>query len=508
MYHTFYFFSRLSYQLNTVLSQARLLECFSQQKDELVLRFYTREEKDFYIKADLSQGISMLTFPAEFARTRTNSTDLFSELYGSPVLKIIQSENDRSFHFHFANKLQLCFKMYGGRSNILLHNGAKVLDVFNHHLKKDLDGPIPSGREQNTSVFFHDPDELRKAFPTFNKRIWSHWEKVILHKPDPEKKVLFQNMLDELQRGPMFLCKENNEVYLSFFPESEVLLENQEPILISNRLSQYYWQINQFFKQKEALVLALEQTIFQARMQLESAEKQYLQGVESRNYRLQADLLMAYGHQIPKGVNRVHLPDFSGIAEIEIRLKQDLSVLENAERFYRKAKGQHQDTERLEKRMCLWKDKILHLNDELQKLKSVENRNDLKPFAKAAEIDKEEPESLPYHLHTFLQYEIWVGKNAKSNDELLRISHKDDLWLHARDVTGSHVIIRTKKGKNTPQPVIERAAELAAFYSKSKSESLSPVMVTERKYVRKGKNMLPGQVRVEKEKTILVMPKE
>jgi len=69
------------------------------------------------------------------------------------------------------------------------------------------------------------------------------------------------------------------------------------------------------------------------------------------------------------------------------------------------------------------------------------------------------------------------------------------------------VLVRRKKGQNTPQPVLERAAELAAYHSRARNESLSPVMLSERKYVRKVKGLAAGQVRVEKEKTLLVSPK-
>jgi predicted ribosome quality control (RQC) complex YloA/Tae2 family protein len=183
-------------------------------------------------------------------------------------------------------------------------------------------------------------------------------------------------------------------------------------------------------------------------------------------------------------------------------------VVENAERLYRKAKGQQQDMERLQTRATQWKETLDKRSKELESLRSVQTWAELKPFLSLETSAPSETANLPYHLHRFMDYEIWVGKNAKANDEILRLAHKDDLWLHARDVTGSHVIVRNKKGKTTPQPVLERAAEMAAFYSKAKSESLSPVMVTERKYVRKGKNMLPGQVRVEKEKTLIVSPRE
>jgi predicted ribosome quality control (RQC) complex YloA/Tae2 family protein len=108
-----------------------------------------------------------------------------------------------------------------------------------------------------------------------------------------------------------------------------------------------------------------------------------------------------------------------------------------------------------------------------------------------------------------MDFDILVGKNSKSNDKLTqKHTYKEDLWLHARDVTGSHVVLKYQAGKPFPPIVIEKAASLAAFYSQGKSNSLQPVICTPKKYVRKTKNMLPGQVIVDKEeKVLMVEPK-
>jgi predicted ribosome quality control (RQC) complex YloA/Tae2 family protein len=511
MYHTFFFFERLSKRLNQILPEARLLECFSQQKDELIFRFFTSDSVDFFIKADLAQGSCLLTFPSDFGRTRSNSVDLFSEVLGSPVTEVIQSENDRSFHIRFANGLQLCFKMYGNRSNVILHDGQQVKSVFNNHLKKDLESNIPKGRPkpEDSPVYSPDPEVLRSLYPTFSKRLWKYWEDSSKTTALSLQESLFLDLLKGLKNNNLYICKEESEVFLSFFPIGEVIEENSDPISISNRLSQLFWQVNRFFKQKQTLVLALEQKIFETKRQMEVTEAQWLEGQESRSFRLQADLLMAFGHLVPKGDQKIELPDFSGEKTIEIKLKKELSVIENAERFYRKAKGQQQDMDRLEKRAELWKANFEELKSQLNLLQLAEKWPELKPFISQSKTEAiAETETLPYHLRQFMDYEIWIGKNAKSNDEMLRLTHKDDIWLHARDTPGSHVIIKNKKGKTTPKPVLERAAQWAAFYSKAKNDSLCPVMVTERKYVRKIKNTPAGQVRVEKEKTILVEPLE
>lgn len=101
-----------------------------------------------------------------------------------------------------------------------------------------------------------------------------------------------------------------------------------------------------------------------------------------------------------------------------------------------------------------------------------------------------------------------MGRNAEANDELtLKRAYKEDLWLHAKDVAGSHVLIKYQAGKPFPKDVIERAAQLAAYNSKRKTDSLCPVVVTQKKYVRKRKGDPAGAVVVEREQVILVEPK-
>ena len=105
-------------------------------------------------------------------------------------------------------------------------------------------------------------------------------------------------------------------------------------------------------------------------------------------------------------------------------------------------------------------------------------------------------------------FRIWVGKDAASNDELtLKYAHKEDLWLHAKDVAGAHVIIKFQAGKKFPKDVVERAAELAAYNSKRKNDTLCPVAFTPKKFVRKRKGDPPGAVVVEREEVMMVVPK-
>ncbi|MFM7855154.1 MAG: NFACT RNA binding domain-containing protein, partial [Flammeovirgaceae bacterium] len=143
-----------------------------------------------------------------------------------------------------------------------------------------------------------------------------------------------------------------------------------------------------------------------------------------------------------------------------------------------------------------------------KKIRSVETSQDIKLVRKSNEngrIKNEPP--LPYREFEFKGFKIWLGKNAEANDELtLKHSYKEDLWLHAKDVAGSHVLIKHQANKPFPKDVIERAAQLAAFYSKRKNDSLCPVTVTPKKFVRKRKGDAAGAVVVEREEVVMVEP--
>jgi NFACT protein RNA binding domain len=105
--------------------------------------------------------------------------------------------------------------------------------------------------------------------------------------------------------------------------------------------------------------------------------------------------------------------------------------------------------------------------------------------------------------------EIWVGRGAASNDTLtFHESSPRDVWLHARDAAGAHVVLRWSREEPPPARDLEEAAVLAAWHSKSRGSGLVPVDWTRRKYVRKAKGGAPGLVLVQRSETVFVKPDE
>lgn len=104
--------------------------------------------------------------------------------------------------------------------------------------------------------------------------------------------------------------------------------------------------------------------------------------------------------------------------------------------------------------------------------------------------------------------EIWVGKRAADNDFLtFRVANSFDLWLHAADYPGSHVVVRNKKREETPQRTLIQAAELAAFYSDARGMGKAAVNYTLKKHVNKPRRGAPGLVSMSQHRTVMVEPR-
>jgi predicted ribosome quality control (RQC) complex YloA/Tae2 family protein len=105
-------------------------------------------------------------------------------------------------------------------------------------------------------------------------------------------------------------------------------------------------------------------------------------------------------------------------------------------------------------------------------------------------------------------FEILVGKKAADNDFLtFRIARSLDLWLHAADYPGSHVVVRRSGRKEIPQRTVIEAAELAAFYSDARGQGKAAVRYTEKKFVNKPRKGAPGLVRLASFRTIMAVPR-
>ena len=515
MHNNYYFLRKLSAQLEIIIKGSIISECFSQNKDELIIRFEIKE-KSFFIKASLQSEFCSLFFQDDFTRARRNSVDLFEQTIGLHVEGITQYTNERGFSINLSEGYHLLFKMHGNRANVVLFQNVEAIQVFRNHLKADAEIDLNKlNREIDFSyeAFEQHINNLPNLYYTFGKPVWNFLDRNnYTEKSHVEKWQSIQDLLGYLKNPTYYITEVDHKISLSLFPDGNILQKFKQPVEAINEFFQLYTRTFAFLQEKREALSKLKTKLQGSFSYLVKADKKLKELREDSHYKIWADLLMANLHLVKPGQDKISLPDFYKENNlIEIKLKKDTSVQKNAEIFYRKSKNQQIEIDKLTES---FKSKQKEIAEVQQKIAALENADDLKAvrnfidtFGMKQEASKKE-NPLPYHEVVFNGFKIWIGKNAQHNDTLtLKHSFKEDLWLHAKDVAGSHVVIKYKAGKKFPKDVIERAAQLAAFNSKRKTESLAPVAFTPKKFVRKRKGDPAGAVVVEREEVILVEPK-
>jgi predicted ribosome quality control (RQC) complex YloA/Tae2 family protein len=513
VHNNYYFLRHLSKELSQKLTGMTLAESFSQNKDELILGF-SDAEKEFYIKAVLQPDFCCLSFPPKYDRAKKNSVALFTSLLDQRVTQIRQYKNERSFSIIFENNEQLLFKMHGNRSNIIHISNNQVLALFKNKLAKDKNidaNQLDRHLTQDKEAFMGAGGNLLKIFPTFGSEVKAYLEeKNIFNLPLSEQWAIVEEVRQNLLSPKSFyITSWHNKVTLSLIEMGDVVINRQSAIEALNEF--FYTYSRQYFIENERnlILRQLEKLKKQSESYIHKTSEKLKEIETSTKNEEIANIIMANLHQIPAQKEEITLYNFYNDKDIVIKLKKDLSPQKNAEAYYRKAKNQKLETNQLEENI-LHKTKFLKsIEKHIEHIAQVETVKELRQYMKDNQLhtDTSQQENLPYKTFHCQGFDIWVGKNAQSNDILTqKHTYKEDLWLHAKDVSGSHVIIKYQAGKKFPNTVIEKAAQLAAWYSKRKNDTLCPVTVTPKKFVRKPKGAPPGAVIVEKENVILVPP--
>ncbi len=513
MHLNYYFLRQLSAALNQRLNGMSPKSCFTQNRNELILEL-EGEKETFCIRALLDGATTLLTFPEEFARARKNSVDLFQQIIGQSVLNISQSTNDRSFVIHFEQGHSLIFKMHGGMSNIILHHKDADNVLFKSSLRSDeaispdsLHRIIDQSQENRVKTQF----DLKSLYPTFNMDVHQYLErKDFSSASDSEKTEILNETLVKLKE-PVFYIVTQDKVKLTLLEPDDVEYRQYiNPIAAAHEFGTLYHKWYFLNKEKSGALNQLNDQIRKSRNYIGSNAQKLRELENSRSYRELADILMANLHvPIPAKSKYVELLDFYTNKDIKIKVNENLTLQKNAENYYRKAKNQSIEIQTLERNIKTKEQLLLDLTQTRSEIEQAEDIRTIRSILKeqAPQKKKQDTTERPFMELEIDGYQVWIGRSAKNNDLLTqKYAHKNDLWLHAKDVPGSHVVIKSKGNDQYPKPLIEKVAQLASYYSKRKNDTLCPVIYTSKKYVTKPKGFAPGMVRLLREEVVLVKP--
>lgn len=452
----------ISDALQVVLDKAILTDAFVFGHSELYLNF-TIQGEAFCIQINCNYREAFFLFFEKETDRMPGIKPVFQELIGCQVETVQSVNSERIFVIKFKHENVLVFKCFGPLLNVLYFKNEHYVSMFRSQIKQDANLRFESFTTLNPIV-----SELNSV-----------WYKVF------ELNNSYQ--IDTVQ-----------------VPNSNIKLNSVD---ILEALTFYGINAIKQLKVdelKQQQLKSIKAKIEKCKRVVSNNQKKIKIIEGSVPYEEIGHLIMSNLHTIEKGTTNVKLFDFYRNQDIEIALNAKLNAVDNAAAFYRKSKNRRLEVQNAQE--------LIHKNEKEIKLleKALLETEQIQQLKQLKKTQLPESNSKPslFKEFNFENYTILVGRNSKNNDVLtFQHAHKEDIWLHAKGVSGSHVIVKRKGSSGIPEPVINRAAELAAYFSKAKSSSMVLVMFTERKFVRKFKSALPGQVIVEKEQTILVEPK-
>lgn len=466
-------------------------------------------------------------------------------IQNSRIKNIVQPDFERILNFELesvnefgdARQFKLIVEIMGKHSNIILTDeNEMIIDAIKH---------VPIFKSSVRQILPH----LKYKMPPNPNKInpLEITEQEFKSLPHDESIYKFLNGISPTIAKEICFRSQNQNLYQNFFAiqqniinsryELEIIYdENDKPIILSAvDLKMYTGKKIKFADASEAIETFFSHKAKQNTLHQKSADiqkiisnnisrcqkkiqlqLQSLRDTANKNeYKLFGELIMANIYKIKSGSDFFLAQNYyDNDKPVEIKLDKNLSASENAQKYFRKYNRLKRTEIAVSEQLKLNNDELEYLKSVMQNLRLCESESDID------EIRDELYQQKIIHKHknkqikkpSYLKFvssdglNIFVGKNNLQNDFLtLKFAHANDLWLHTKNIPGSHVIIRTENKSVTSQTLFE-AANLCALHSKACNSSNVAVDYTQKKFVKKPSGAKPGMVIYENYKTIYVTP--
>ena len=459
-------------------------------------------------------------------------------LQGAVIEAIQQVENDRILEVSVSNKneigdsvaVTLVIEIMGKHSNIILLDKAsgKIIEAIKH-----------VGFSQNSyrtilpgSTYVAPPQTgSLNPFTVDDEKLFE-----ILHTEDLEPKRLqqiFQGLgRDTATELSCRLTVDKLKTFRAFFasPTQPSLTEKSFSALLfsdsKTQMSTLSELLDTFYKDKaerdrvdqqaSELIRRVENELEKNRKKLGKQEEELLATENAEEFRQKGELLTTFLHQVPNDQDQVELDNYYTGEKIIIALDKALTPNQNAQRYFKRYQKLKEAVKHLTSLIEETRNTILYLESvetalaqaSLTEIAEIREELIQTGFIRRRQREKIQKRQKPEkYLATDGQTIILVGRNNLQNDELtFKMAKKDELWFHAKDIPGSHVVIT---GNLQPSDEVKTdAAELAAYFSKARLSNLVQVDMIEAKKLNKPTGGKPGFVTYTGQKTLRVTPDE
>ena len=325
--------------------------------------------------------------------------------------------------------------------------------------------------------------------------------------------------LESGQWAPHVALDEEGSV-LAFAPYELTQFERSEPApSLSDAIRRFFdarMDGDAYAAARQRVAALLADATRRTESTLYALRAQKVDNSEVERLREKGELLLAYNWQVARGASTVEVPDFEGKPR-RITLDPTQSAIENAQRLFARYEKKKRAADEVPPRVEEAEQVLAFLQGLGADLQAAEERPEIEAVREALVAAGLSPATArrrggggvlrgPRRVLLGDEWVALVGRNSQQNDEVtFRHGSADDLWLHARGVPGSHVILKSA-GRPVPPPIVERAAALAAYYSQARASTEVAVDVTERRHVRRLSGARPGLVHYRNEQTLHVRP--
>ena len=459
-------------------------------------------------------------------------------LQGAVIEAIQQVENDRILEISVSNKneigdsvaVTLVIEIMGKHSNIILLDKAsdKIIEAIKHvgfsqnSYRTILPGSTYVAPPQTSSL---------NPFTVGDEKLFE-----ILHTEDLEPKRL-QQIFQGLGRDTATelsgrLTADKLKTFRAFFasPTQPSLTEKSFSAQLfsdsKTQLSTLSELLDTFYKDKaerdrvnqqaSELIRRVENELEKNRKKLGKQEEELLATENAEEFRQKGELLTTFLHQVPNDQEQVELDNYYTGEKIIISLDKALTPNQNAQRYFKRYQKLKEAVKHLTSLIEETRTTILYLESvetaltqaSLTEIAEIREELIQTGFIRRRQREKIQKRQKPEkYLASDGQTIILVGRNNLQNDELtFKMAKKDELWFHAKDIPGSHVVIT---GNLQPSDEVKTdAAELAAYFSKARLSNLVQVDMIETRKLNKPTGGKPGFVTYTGQKTLRVTPDE
>ena len=486
--------------------------------------------------------------PSNFAMT------MRKYLEGAILESIEQVDNDRIIKMNFKTRdelgdqqrLVLVIEIMARHSNVSLVNekNHKIIDTIKH-----------VGSDQNRvrlllpGATFVMPPKQDKVNPYLPNQIYTDLVRKDLDENELAKQLqaryqglgrqsaqelarelqassdlptTYHTFLKQFENPDPVIYDDNNgkRQFAAFLPSNIKEEQLTHYDTLSVMLDAFYAQKAERDRSKELagqVLKVLHNELKKDRRKVKKLKQQLEDAAKADYYRIRGEILTTYLGKLTAGMTEITLPNFyDDNKPLKIKLDPELSPSRNAQKYFTKY-------DKLKTSVDYVKEQLKLANDEINYLANIESQIDLASPADIQEIRLELQQqgyikqkrqkskkrrkvrvSKPEEFHTSNGTTVLVGKNILQNDRLsFKIANKNDIWLHVKDIPGSHVIIRDS---DPDEQTLLEAAQLAAYFSKGRNSDNVPVDYLPAKRLHKPNGAKPGFVTFTGQKTLYVTP--